>query len=159
MGNITSSFGRHHIKFMAFIGSVIITILLTIVFLCTFILFFVDGWDIEISDVIEMGQALIIIMPIHYVFYKFSQKLVDIEIKNNILHISGNEIQGYRKSSILEVNLFRLTVGVLKIDDKTYCFLPKEFYVFRFYYFTKNLRNLALIKLKTFLDATRVSQY
>jgi len=158
MGNITSSFGRHHIKFMAFIGTVIIIILLTIVFLCTFILFFVDGWDIEISDVIEMGQALIIIMPIHYVFYKFSQKLVDIEIKNNILHISGNEIQGYSKASILEVNLFRLTVGVLKIDDKTYYFLPKEFYVFRFYYFTKKLRNMALIELRDFLDADVIAK-
>ncbi|SGZ01496.1 Putative uncharacterized protein [Moritella viscosa] len=66
-------------------------------------------------------------MPIHYVFYKFSQKLVDIEIKNNILHISGNEIQGYSKASILEVNLFRLTVGVLKIDDKRIIFYQKNF--------------------------------
>ncbi|SGZ02001.1 General secretion pathway protein C [Moritella viscosa] len=97
-------------------------------------------------------------MPIHYVFYKFSQKLVDIEIKNNILHISGNEIQGYSKASILEVNLFRLTVGVLKIDDKTYYFLPKEFYVFRFYYFTKKLRNMALIELRYFLDADVIAK-
>ncbi|QUM88601.1 hypothetical protein HWV03_07145 [Moritella sp. 36] len=81
------------------------------------------------------------------------------DIKNNILHIAGNEIQGYSKASILEVNLFRLTVGVLKVDDKTYYFLPKKFYVFRFYYFTKNLRNLALIELRAFLDATRVAQY
>jgi len=81
MGNISSRFGTRYVKSLAYIGSAIIMILLTIVFLCSFILFFVDGWDIEISDVIETGQALIIIMPIHYVFYQFSQKLVDIEIK------------------------------------------------------------------------------
>jgi len=58
----------------------------------------------------------------------------DIEIKNNILHISGNEIQGYSKASILEVNLFR------------------------FYYFTKNLRNMALIELRDFLDADVIAK-
>lgn len=158
MEKITSRFGTRYVKSVAYIGSAIIIILLTILFLCIFILFFVDGWDIQISDVIEMGQALIIIMPIHYVFYKFSKKLVDIEINNNILHIAGNEIQHFTKASILEVNLFRLTVGVLRIDDNTYYFLPKDFYVFRFYYFTKKLRNLALIELQSFLEANVVAK-
>ncbi|NQZ52190.1 MAG: hypothetical protein HRT95_19065 [Moritella sp.] len=157
MNNISTVSGTKHVKFIIMVGIFLAIIIVILLLVSTLMTLFIDEWNMPLSVSFGMTKGLFIPILMLYLVYRFSRKLVKVKIKNNTLYIEGNKVLHFSNARILEINFFSCTIGMLKIDDNTYYFLPQEFYVFRFYYFTKNLRNLALIKLKTFLDDTRVA--
>jgi len=135
------------------VGFFLATTIVILLLLSTVMALFIDGWNMPLSVFVGITKGLSILIPMLYLVYRFSKKLVKVEIKNSILHIEDNKVPHFSSARILEVNFFSCTIGMLKIDDNTYYFLPKEFHVFRFYYYTKKLRNQALIELQSFLKA------